>query len=71
MIFTKSLNDAYLCEDWCDIKGDEIMIGVISLSPFDGYWRFIPQRRVSMTCSHCKRIAEKLSALNRTLEDAK
>jgi len=64
MIFTKSLDDAYTCEDWCDLKDNERLIGVISLST-DGYWRFNPARKVSMTCNHCKRIANKLSELNR------
>jgi hypothetical protein len=63
MIFTKSLNDAYYCEDWCDTKEDEALIGVISLSS-DGYWRFNPARNIKMTCGHLKRIADKLSELN-------
>lgn len=66
MIFIKSLDDAYSCEDWCDLKGEETFLGCISKS-FDGFWRFNPARGVSLTCKHMRLIAEKISDLNKDL----
>lgn len=66
MIFTKLVSDAYACEDWCDIKQDEILIGAIGLSK-DGHWRFNSARNVLLTDIHCKQIANKLIELNRDI----
>ena len=59
-------SDFIVCEDWCDIAEDEVIIGRIVRHGKDGYWRFMPHY-VWLTCSHLKNAAKKLSELNKGL----
>ena len=65
MIFKKR-TDFLVCEDWCDIAEDEVVIGRIVRHAKDGHWRFMPHY-TWMTCNHLNQASKKLLELNKGL----
>lgn len=65
MIFSERLDGIIDCTDWCDIADDDILLGRLQKWSQDGYWRFTPIDQ-PLTGGHLKRLATKLSELNKT-----
>lgn len=68
MIFNKAENkDEYECVDWVDHYDDERIVGILFISDACSYWHFKPEHGVVLGCGTAKRIAAKLSDLNKAI----
>lgn len=69
MIFNQRQNGPIDCVDWCDLVEDEVHIALIDKSKEDGYWRAEITYSKPLSCGHLKRLADKVSELNKALDN--
>lgn len=49
MLFNNNDDGSIECIDWCDIEEDERVVGVISKSDKDGYYRLMVTSKTPLT----------------------
>ena len=65
MNFKQEPDNTYHCFDWCDLEDGETIIAIIERSKEDLYWRANIVYNRPLSCGHLKRLADKVSELNK------